>query len=637
VAACCALIAALPAASADAAAKPRPRLAATSFVAPSETLDPQRTFTLTGRIANRGRRGARPLLTFALKSSRSTRNAYGVATTRLRRIRPGRSRRFSVDASLPPRFDLRPGRRLVARLCVRPRRTSPARCRIARQRVVFLLGSQRLPEPQNMPDPGPAPPSGTNENPPAGGACTPVASPAAPAAEIEPAPSTGTFTAGAQTMDDRLFPTIGNGGYDARHYDLAIEYQPVGQLLSGVATITAVATHDLSELSFDFTGLTASAVTVDGETATFSQAGDKLVVTPADGITSGTSFETVVTYGGIITPYNDPDGSQEGWVVSGDGAFVVNEPIGSMSWFPNNNVPFDKATYDMHITVPATSWVFGNGRLISQETNGPDGTWHWREDSPMASYLTTATNGLFDRDTEEHDGVVHHYGYDANTQTDEGDRATIRRSAEFADWVEATFCVKYPFTTSGGVLDTSSVGYALESQTRPMYAAAPGASTVLHEIAHQWFGDSVSPRTWSDLWLNEGPAQFAEWLWAERADGSDTTTAEQFDAEYARDDFDWSVPPAEPPAASDLFNGDAMYTRGAMVLEALRQIIGEPAFFAMTKAWLTEHSYRAWATSDFIALVKREAPASVSRDRLDEFFEQWLYGDEKPSITPETF
>ena len=163
-------------------------------------------------------------------------------------------------------------------------------------------------------------------------------------------------------------------------------------------------------------------------------------------------------------------------------------------------------------------------------------------------------------------------------------------------------------------------------------------STVVHEIAHQWFGNSVSPRTWSDIWLNEGPAAFTEWLWDERENGSETTTAEQFDANYEDTDMDWRVPPAQPAErGGPLQRLDAMYTRGAMVMEALRQIMGEPAFFALCKAWLTEHAYDAATTADFIALVKREAPDSVSRPRLDEFFQDWLYDGDKPTITPANF
>jgi aminopeptidase N len=199
----------------------------------------------------------------------------------------------------------------------------------------------------------------------------------------------------------------------------------------------------------------------------------------------------------------------------------------------------------------------------------------------------------------------------------------------------------YPFSSAGGVVDKSSVGYALETQTKPMYAVSSGAdptspslATISHELAHQWFGDDVSPATWSDIWLNEGPAEFFSWLWQERSGNSPLTTKNRFDQNYATM-TDWSIPPAAPPTAADMFDSGAMYTRGAMVMEALREIAGEDKFKAVLAKYLAAHKYDDASTKQFIDLWKSESGKDPAR--LDAFFKQWLYGTEKPTITPSNF
>ena len=192
------------------------------------------------------------------------------------------------------------------------------------------------------------------------------------------------------------------------------------------------------------------------------------------------------------------------------------------------------------------------------------------------------------------------------------------------------------------MIDKSSVGYALETQTKPMYAvsnsvdpSSPSIDTIAHELAHQWFGDDVSPATWSDIWLNEGPAEFFSWLWLERSGNNPLTTKQRFDSGYANPAMDWSVPPAAPPTAADMFNTDAMYTRGAMVMEALREILGEDRFKSVLASYLAAHAYGNASTRQFIDLVKSDG--GVDAGQLDVFFREWLYGAVKPGITPANF
>jgi aminopeptidase N len=388
-------------------------------------------------------------------------------------------------------------------------------------------------------------------------------------------------------------------------------------------------------------------VLVDGQAASFRQQPGKLIVTPPQGIPAATTFETTVAYASPITAYTDPDGSSEGWVPTSDGAFVVNEPVGTMSWFPNNNVPTDKATYDLRITVPGSLEVLGNGRLASN-TLGADGrrTWHWADSEPTASYLVTATNGEFDfTPPDETKPAPAYYAVDSSYNPAQKTQmmSDLGQTPAIVDFYAGFLSTPYPFDAMGGVIDKSNVGYALETQTKPMYAVSssvdptsPGLATISHELAHQWFGDDVSPATWSDIWLNEGPAEFFSWLWQERASGTPgPTTQERFDTNYASPAMSWDVPPAAPPTAADMFDSDAMYTRGAMVMEALREIAGEDKFRMVLAKYLAAHRYGNASTKQFIDLWKSDSGKDPAR--LDAFFKQWLYGTEKPTITPSNF
>ena len=192
-------------------------------------------------------------------------------------------------------------------------------------------------------------------------ALTMVAGPMAVAAPVRgttpPGPPSAvaastSYTPGAAGHGDPYFPLAGNGGYDAQHYDLRLAYDPASGVLSGSTVMAAHATQNLSRFDLDLAGLTVRSVTVDGRTARFRRSGQELVVTPPSGIRSGCSFSVAVRYDGVPRALIDNDGSSEGFIRTRDGAFVVGEPVGSMSWFPSDNTPSDKATYDLRMTVP---------------------------------------------------------------------------------------------------------------------------------------------------------------------------------------------------------------------------------------------------------------------------------------------
>jgi aminopeptidase N len=483
--------------------------------------------------------------------------------------------------------------------------------------------------------------------------------------------SAQTYTPGGRSLGDKLpeLAYIGNTGYDAQHYDLTLNYDPVANTFNAPtkADITLRATQNLSEFALDLRGLNVTAVTVDGVPASFTrQNGDpagadryrnKLVITPASGIDANRVFHTVVEYSGAPTAMEDPDETFEGWIRTTDGSFVVNEPMGAMTWFPNNNHPADKATYDFHITVPATHTALGNGELASKVSN-PDGTvtWNWHDGYATATYLTTATVGVFDFTpgvgaTAKGAGGNALGLYNAWESTFSATQKTnlnaaAAREDQITKFLSDYNGTSYPFDSIGAVADAlpSSLGYVLEVQTKIHFPAGSiSLSTLSHEISHQWFGNSVSLKQWKDIWLNEGWATWSAWNWTNKFNGA-VTPAQQFATGYnsTANATRWNAPPAELTTAADLFDTFQVYTRPGYMIEGLRQILGEPAFQEMIKRWTTQYAYGNADEAAFIALNKQVAAEksgfeASNLSKLDLYFQQWLHGVGKPALTPTTF
>ncbi len=442
---------------------------------------------------------------------------------------------------------------------------------------------------------------------------TPVPSSAAPS-----------FAPGAQGAGDPYFPTYGNGGYDVGGYDLDLRFDPASGRLEGTATITATATQDLASLNLDLAKLTASRVTVDGEEAASRADGNELIVTPAAGLVRGAAFTVEVAYGGVPGPLTNETLGVGGWLRTADGGFALGQPESASTWFPVNDHPSDKATFTLAMAVPEGVEAISNG--VPGERTTEDGwtTWRWTESKPMASYLSTVVIGQYRVASTTHAGKPMVIAIPESLPADGPAAESLALTGEIADYL-ATVFGPYPFDSYGGVvIDDNRIGYALENQSRPVYGnvffrEGPNETVVAHELAHQWYGDSVALDRWQDIWLNEGFATYAEWLWQEhRGQG---TAQESFDATYAG--FDWTVPTGDPGVA-ELF-GDAVYRRGAMVVHALRRTIGDDAFFALLESWPAEHRDGNATTDQFIAAAEKAA----NKD-LTGFFQEWLFGKTAP-------
>ncbi|MFJ6391481.1 M1 family metallopeptidase [Streptomyces sp. NPDC091972] len=433
-------------------------------------------------------------------------------------------------------------------------------------------------------------------------------------------------TPGGSGLRDPYFPKAGNGGYDVSHYDLRLAYDPDTSKLSGTATLTARAGQDLTAFNLDLDGLDVEKVTVDGAGARWNRTGQELTVRPHDDLDEGRVFRVTVRYSGTPGTITDPDGSREGWLPTEDGAVALGEPTGSMAWFPGNHHPSDKASYDLTITVPAGLRAVSNGELPASRTDGGRTTSHWHTAEPMASYLATLAIGDYDvqRSTLA-DGLPVYVAVDPAEAA--ASRKVLGLLPSVMTWAQETFG-PYPFSSTGVIVDRAGdAEYALETQNRPFFPGAPDTGTLVHELAHQWYGDSVTPRTWRDMWLNEGFATYAEWLWAEDHGGD--SAQETFDALYdhGEDEYDdlWSFPPGKPSDAAHL-SDTPVYQRGAMVLHKIRQRLGDTAFMALLRDWPTTHRHGNADTEDFTSYVEDLAPD----EDFGPVWEEWLYGEGKP-------
>ncbi|WP_330351495.1 M1 family metallopeptidase [Streptomyces sp. NBC_00582] len=434
---------------------------------------------------------------------------------------------------------------------------------------------------------------------------------------------------GAAGVGDPYFPKAGNGGYDVSHYDLTLAYDPKGRpALSGSAAITARAAQDLDSFHLDLRGLSVEEVTVEGARADWSRSGQELSVRPAHALDKGETFRVTVAYSGTPRPITDPDGSREGWLRTADGALALGEPVGSMAWFPGNHHPSDKATYDITVTVPKDLTAVSNGEPTAERTADGRTTSTWHIAEPMASYLATLAIGRYTvtRSTTEDDLPV--YVAVDPTQVS-ASREVLARLPEIMDWAQNNFG-PYPFSSTGAIVDRPEDSrYALETQNRPVFPGPPDTATLVHEIAHQWFGDSVTPRTWRDMWLNESFATYAEWLWEEDEGGA--TAEETFTDLYENGEEDypglWDFPPGDPPTAADI-SSDPVYQRGAMVVHRIRRTVGDDTFYDIVQGWTAAHRHGTADTDDFTAYVERQAP---DQD-FDEIWDDWLHGEGKPEL-----
>ena len=422
-------------------------------------------------------------------------------------------------------------------------------------------------------------------------------------------------------MGDSLYPGLGNGGYDVSHYTVTLEVDVDGNRIAGHARIEAHATQHLSSFNLDLRGLSVTAVTVNGRAARFARNGFEMTILPTAPIRARTRFMTTVTYEGQPSSYPTPGiGYPSGWFRYATGIIASGEPSGASSWYPVNEHPKDKASYTFVITVPEPYEVESSGELAERRDHGDTVTYVWESSHPMASYLTVLAIAQFDDYVGQTslgipivDSIEH--------SVDDAVRNHLRNTSAILEFFSEVFG-PYPFDSTGAiVLDTDLALAALETQPRPIYGTAilthrnGGERVVVHELAHQWFGNLLTPASWRDIWLNEGFATYAEWLWEDHQDGDHDAFADFWSTVWR------AYGPPGSPSADNLFSG-AVYRRGAMVLHALRGEIRDEAFFQVLRTYVARHADGNVTTADFVAVAEE-----IAQQDLDSLFESWLYAE----------
>jgi aminopeptidase N len=431
-----------------------------------------------------------------------------------------------------------------------------------------------------------------------------------------------TGTAAAETAKEPFFPRAGNRGYDALEYQVRLRYEPRGGRIVASAKIVIAATERRRRFSFDFFGPSVSEVLFDGEVVRFRRRPGKLWVFPENPVAAGTHV-AIVRYSGTPPKIADPDGSEEGWYRTDDGVIAVGEPQGTAAWIPCNNVPGDKARFEFEITVPDGLKAIANGSQGRSVNRGAGVTFHWSEPAPMSTYLAVLDIGR-GRIVKGRVGKLPTW-----TLIDPRlERASRRGLAQLPEIIrfQARLFGAYPFDSAGSIVDYApQLGYALETQSRPIYTEAPERTLIVHETAHQWFGDSVSLTRWPSIWLNEGFATWAEWYYAERHGGR--SVAEIFGRLYrvpaSKKGF-WEPPSGRPGSPKQLFS-PAVYIRGAMALQALRQKIGTRPMLRVLRRWADANRHYSGTIKQFVSLAEE-----VSGQQLDALFRRWLYQRGKP-------
>ncbi|MDA3039186.1 MAG: M1 family metallopeptidase [Actinomycetota bacterium] len=444
-------------------------------------------------------------------------------------------------------------------------------------------------------------------------------------------PATTDTRPASDSAGDPLFPGLGNSGYDVEHYELHLDTRGSG--LTATATLTLTALAPLERFNLDLVGLTVDAITVDGNAAAdFSRSGRELVVQPATTIAVGATARVTIAYHGEPELIDDPSGPVGlGWYERSEQSFVLAEPLGGATWFPANDHPQDKATFDLRIIVEPGDVAVGPG-ILAARSELPDGTAYlWQMRQPMATYLASVVTGRFDLVEQAPVGAtqIRHAlpsGYDADTI--EQLAVTADLLTIFTDWFGP-----YPFDSYGvAIVDIrASQALALENQTLSVLSVdlfdAPladfAARVQAHELAHQWFGNHVSPRRWDDIWLNEGFATWAEYHWAE----NHSPGREQEQGIDRYQNLDYGPLKGFPP--EDLFD-TRMYRRGALTLEALRRTIGHEPFLALCRAWVERFGGTSATTQDFFDLVAERHGSSAQ-----DLVRSWVFDEVMPQLPPE--
>ncbi|TDC49512.1 M1 family peptidase [Actinomadura sp. KC345] len=420
------------------------------------------------------------------------------------------------------------------------------------------------------------------------------------------------------------FPGHGHDDYTVGAYDLELDYRVGPNRLAGTARLSATAAAPLTRFALDLGPFRIGRVLVDGAPARFRHWRGTLTVTPARPLDPG-AFTVEVRYTGNPSPVRSHWGGL-GWEQLTDGSIVAGQPTGAPSWFPCNDRPGDKARYRIAVTTASAYTVVANGRLTGKSSAGANTTWVYEQDEPTATYLASVQIGRY-RSAELDGPVPQHVHYPAARE-----RRVLHDLGRQGQMI-ATFCElfgPYPFGAYTVVVADDELEIPVEAQGMSIFGTnhvdgeRGEEPLIAHELAHQWFGNSLTVAHWRDIWLHEGFASYAEWLWSENSGGAPASEhARRWHARLAGGSKDLVL---ADPGPRHLFD-DYLYKRGALALHALRRATGDDAFFRTLRAWTAGHRHGSVTTEEFTALAARHAGRP-----LDDLFSAWLYRRPLPQL-----
>jgi aminopeptidase N len=442
-------------------------------------------------------------------------------------------------------------------------------------------------------------------------------------------PSPATNPSRSTSIGDRRYPTLGSADIDVEHYGVTLRYDPGRRQFSGTVAVVGALLNATDQLALDAGGPEISSVTSNGSNLEYEQAGRELVIELGAVEPAGASFEVEIEFVSVVPEtddFLDRAGLFEG--IDEPGVWSVNEADGASTWLPVNDHPTDKATWTFAVTVPDGWAAIANGELAGVPADDRT-TWTWNQTEPMAPYLILMLVG----DYSVVDGGTSSTGVELDhaVLTDRADQlepylAVTGQQLEFF----TDLFGPYPFDRYGLALADSERGLAMETQGLALFSAGDldGSLGYLqhlllaHELAHQWFGNAVSPAVWDDIWLNEGFATYCQWLWLEHV-GLDSVDGSARAALAGLDRHGGAV-----NRPRELF-GNISYDGGAVALHALRLTVGDEAFYAGARAWVADHLDSSATTADFQATMEEASGLD-----LDELFETWVESEQRPERFP---
>lgn len=427
------------------------------------------------------------------------------------------------------------------------------------------------------------------------------------------------------------FPQRGNEGYRISHYDLGLVYRVTTNRLDGGAVLsaTALGPEPLSEFTLDLSGaLRVERVLIDGVRARHTQRTDKLRVLPAEPLAQDARFKVEIRYGGTPRLMSSRFGGL-GWELLTDGVLVASQPIGAPSWFPCDDRPDRKAGFRIAVTTASPYHVVANGMLESRTGGGSTTTWTYRQDAPTATYLATVQIGKYK--SIDLEGRVRQHLVVPPRFASRAGNAFGKQPQMFE--VFESFFGPYPFEAYTVVVADDQLEIPIEAQGMSIFGVNhlsglwENERLIAHELAHQWFGNSLTIADWRDIWLHEGFAAYAEWLWSEASgQRSADELARRWHRRLTKQPQNLVLSDPGPEAMFD----DRVYKRGALTLHALRLTVGDVAFLRILRDWTTTYRYGSVRTEDFVKLVSGGQVMSEP----DSFFERWLNTAKLPALPP---